>query len=180
MCCGSCWRGRLGFSGMRDIQAILRFRGDISPFLVHLTRNVGVTRAEATLKKIIAEKQLIASENEISDARFAVYTADMSPEERKKYFGAICFTETPLNEVHCLLEIKGRSVNLEPFGLVFLKERCAKRGVDPVIYINNNNGDKVKAMKALLLLIQTRPDEAANILPLLAIFGDRLTPPRRA
>ena len=113
-------------------------------------------QAATTLKTIIEAKQLIASANEISDARFAMYTADMSPKDRKKYFGAICFTETPLNEVHCLLEIQGRSVNLEPYGLVFLKERCIKQGVNPVLYINNNNGAKVKVMKALCSLIKAK------------------------
>ena len=47
----------------------------------------------------------------------------------KDYFSAVCFTETPLNEIYSLLEISRRRVNLKPYGLVFLKEKlqeCVK------------------------------------------------------
>lgn len=120
---------------------------------------------------------MIAGLSEISDARFAIYTADMKSEDKRKYFGAISFTETPLSEVHCLLEIDKRSVNLEPYGLVFIKDRCALRGVNPVLYINNILGDKQKLLSALGSLISTKPEAAAQVLPLLAVFGKKITPP---
>ncbi len=101
---------------MRNIDDILNFREDISPFLVHLTRNTDENTASEALKKIIAQKKLRAGSTEVSVARFGGPTTRMSLEEKKKFFNAVCFTETPLNEVHCLLEIAGRQVEV---GILF-------------------------------------------------------------
>ena len=87
------------------------------------------------------------------------------------------FHRNAFNEIHSLLDIEKRAVNLEPYGLVFLKDRCIARGVDPVFYINNTNGTKKKAIQALCSLIGTRPDAASHLLPLIALFGQKLTPP---
>jgi hypothetical protein len=152
---------------MRNIEDILYFRSDISPFLVHLTRGVvGGMDAGEVLTKIINEKQLVAGSGKISDARFAINTSRMTEEDKKKYFGAICFTETPLNEIHCLLEIRKRTVNLKPYGLVLLKDLAVAHGVEPVFYINNKNDDKREHIKALCSLISSASDTAAHILPL--------------
>lgn len=162
---------------MRNIEDILHFRGDISPFLVHLTRDTSGMNAGEVLTKIIDEEQLIAGSGRISDARFAINTSKMSEEDRKKYFGAVCFTETPLNEIHCLLEISRRSVNLRPYGLVLMKDKAAARGVEPVFYVNNMENDKREILKALCSLMTSAPDAAARILPLVAIFGKKIQPP---
>src|SRR5688500_16087123 len=106
---------------MRDIDDILMFRGDISPFLVHLTkRTVQVTAAEA-LRQIINDRKVKPGASLVSDIRFGGFTNQMTPEDQRAFFGAACLTETPLGEIHCLLEIQYRNVNLEPYGLVFLK-----------------------------------------------------------
>src|SRR5947209_6069355 len=114
---------------MRPIDDILKFRGDIPPFLVHLTRNLDNVTAKERLRSILNQGQLHASERQISDARFGTFTNNMSAADLKRFFGAVCFTETPLSEVHCLLEIQYRNVNLEPYGLVFLKQKLIQRSV---------------------------------------------------
>src|SRR5258708_35500092 len=101
----------------------------------------------------------------------------MTENDKKKYFGAICFTETPLNETHCLLEVSKRQIQLQPYGLVFLKSVAIAQGVEPVLYFNNTQGDKDSAIKALCDLKNNNPDAAAHILPLIAIFGKKLRPP---
>lgn len=71
---------------------------------------------------------------------------------------------------------------MTPYGLVFLKEKCAARGVSPVIYLNNVSGDKDDVVKDLCDLIETSPAAAARILPLVSFFGQKLKPwkqPRR-
>jgi hypothetical protein len=163
----------------RDIQDILYFRSDISPFLVHLTRDRNENRgdAKATLRKIITEGKLISGEDEISDVRYGGKTSDMSPPDKKKYFAAVCFTETPLNEVHCLLEIDRRSIDLRSYGLVFLKNALHKKGVCPVFYVNNEKADMDGVFQALFSLIKTHPEEAAKVLPLFAVFGQKVQPP---
>jgi Putative abortive phage resistance protein AbiGi, antitoxin len=162
----------------REINDILYFRTDISPFLVHLARDVqnGLTAGEA-LEQIIQQGKLFAGESPVSDARFGKNTSGMTTKEKKHYFGAICFTETPLNEVHCLLEIADRKVKLAPYGIVFSKENLRRKGVSPVFYINNELEDKDSVFQALCSLITTYPDEAAKILPLIAVFGKQILAP---
>jgi hypothetical protein len=169
---------KTGVHIMRDIQDILHFREDISPFLVHLTRDkTGGLTASVLLKHIIASKELIPGASLVSDARFGLRTASLSDEQKKRSFSAICFTETPLNEIHCLLEISSRKVALAPFGLVFMKNALMKLGVSPVLYLNNLNADKDAIIKALCSLRESHPAEAEQLLPLLAIYGQKLQPP---
>jgi hypothetical protein len=159
---------------VRNIDDILHFRSDISPFIVHLTKG---ENAKDILKNILRENELKQSGNQVSDLRFAVRTIGMDEGDLKKFFGAICFTETPLNEIHCLFDIRYRQTNLQPYGLVFLKENLSKKGVSPVFYINNELGDKGNVLRALCGLRGDHPDEAAEILPLVAIYGNKITPP---
>jgi hypothetical protein len=162
----------------RDIDDILYFREDISPFLVHLTRNANGKTASSVLTTIVRQKRLRAGDTEVSVAPYGGLTTGMSPDEKKKFFNAICFTETPLSEVHCLLEIKNRQVNLAPFGLVFLKENLRNKGVAPVLYLNNEAGDQDAVAQAMFSLKDSSPKAAALILPLMSVFGKKLKGPR--
>lgn len=160
---------------MRSIADILFFRGDLSPFLVHLTRATPTNSASETLKSILTCRFLIPGDDSISDARFAMPFVNYT-EERRDLLSAVSFTETPLNEVHSLLEIASRQVNLEPYGLVFIKSRLKGRGVSPVIYINNESGDKSEVVQALASLRESHPAAARQLLPLIAVFGKKLQP----
>lgn len=160
----------------RNIGDILKFRSDISPFLVHLTKTQNNIKACDALKTLIKEKSLKCSKP-ISNAFWRLEKFhQLSNEDKLKYFSAICFTETPLNEIHCLFDISYRQVKLDSYGLVFLKERLKNRGVSPVLYINNEKGDKDVAIQSLCSLIESYPNESAQILPLIDIFGKMLTP----
>jgi len=161
----------------RDINDILQFRTDISSFLVHLTRKQNGNNAKDILMTIIREMKLRQSGKKISDARFGIDDNEISVQERKDFFSAICFSETPLTETHSLLDIEGRQVKLEPYGLVFLKEQLAQKNVSPVFYVNNKANDKEKVLEALLALREKHPLQAKLILPLIAIFGQKVTAP---
>jgi hypothetical protein len=105
----------------RDIQDILHFRSDLPPFLVHLTRDGNLVRdfgprhqsAADNLRSILDDRALYPGQRPpwVSDARFGRLTVNMRAEEQRRFFHAICFSETPLNEVHCLLEIASREVD---------------------------------------------------------------------
>jgi hypothetical protein len=157
----------------RSIQHIPHFRSDISPFLVHLTRSREGKSAAENLTAILAAEFLVPSFTAISDARFAVRTSETSQTD---FFAATSFSETPLGEIHCLFEIGLRAIQLEPYGLVFLKDRLSARGVSPVIYINNQQGDKDQVVRALASLRKTHPEAARQILPLVSVFGQKLQP----
>ncbi|MBD3205787.1 hypothetical protein GF319_05510 [Candidatus Bathyarchaeota archaeon] len=162
----------------RDIKDILYFRQDISPFLVHLTRDDDEQFSpEEKLEKILDTYQLIPGGGLVSDVRYGRRTTDISQQDLKRYFGAICFTETPLNEVHCLLDISYRNINLSPYGLVFLKDRLIEKGVGPVLYINNVNADMDDVFTALSTLLESHPNEAKKILPMFSVFGQKIHPP---
>jgi hypothetical protein len=74
------------------------------------------------------------------------------------------------------LEIWGRKIHLQPYGVVFVKERLKKKGVSPVFYVNNMKGDKDCVMTALCSLARNYPKEATQILPHVAFFGKALQP----
>ncbi len=101
----------------------------------------------------------------------------MSAAERQRFFGAISFTETPISEVHCLLEIASRAVNLEPYGLVFLKDRLKHRNVSPVLYVNNETATADEVFYGLFTMIATAPAAAERLLPQIAVFGQKVRPP---
>jgi hypothetical protein len=53
----------------------------------------------------------------------------------------VCFTETPLEYVHLLLEqIDNRQVQFEPYGVAFPKKIGRTKGVNPVWYIDITPG----------------------------------------
>lgn len=160
----------------RDIEKVLLFRNDISPFLSHLTKNFGKNSAKTNLESIIVTKELSYGINKVSDARFGFPMNEITTDIARRFFSAVCFTETPLNEIHSLLDISNSQVNLQPYGLVFIKNKLMKRQVSPVIYINNSDKKKIKLMEELCNMIKTNPDQAANILPYISIFGNKLLP----
>ncbi len=52
-----------------------------------------------------------------------------------------------------------------------------KKGVSPVFYVNNENGNMDNIFQALFSLIDSNPDEAAKLLPLFSVFGQKICPP---
>lgn len=110
----------------RDIETVLWFRDDISPFLVHLTRRTDKS-AQENLVNILETKKLRYGDNDFSDAKFGYERDKTTNEIKTNYFSAASFTETPLNEIHNLFDISGRNIDLEPYGLVFLKDNLKKK-----------------------------------------------------
>ena len=160
----------------RNIEDILLFRTDLSPFLVHLTRSNSGFNAKLNLESIVKNMSLRCGEKLVSDARFGVAMSEMEESEKQSLFSAICFTETPINEIHCLLEISSRQTDLEEYGLLFVKENLKNKGVSPVLHINNVKGDKDTLFQALCSLKDSHPVEAKQILPLISVFGEKIQP----
>jgi hypothetical protein len=167
--------GIQGDSDLREIDKILLFRNDISPFLVHLTRDTDKF-AKSNLESILDSQSLIYGPVPFSDARYGLDLSFLTPAVKLNFFSAISFTETPLPEIHNLLDIARRQTDLKPYGLVFIKSKLKSKGVSPVVYINNMNGDKDHVVRALCSLIHSDSQAAMQILPLIAIFGRYLKP----
>lgn len=172
----------------RKITEVLLLRSDISPFLVHLTKNSqkNFKDAKEIFEKILEEQKLIPgnSNSPPSIASFGLENFSRDSQSAKfswnktwgKAFRAVCFTETPLEEIHCLLDIQKRSVDLEPYGLVFWKDILERKGVQPAIYLNNYLGDKHLLIKALVEASETNKVIREEFLPLLTMFGRKVDP----
>lgn len=165
---------------MRKIDTALLFRNDLSPFLVHLTREYEGKSPEMNLYNIMVSRSLKYGNEPMSVARYRYPLGEIDDVKMNLFFKAVSFTETPLNEVYSLLNIERRAINFSPYGLVFLKDRCMSNGVSPVIYINNTRGDKDKTVESLCRLIESNPHAARNILPYISFFGRKLRPYNKA
>jgi hypothetical protein len=169
---------------LRKIEEIKKYRSDYCPFLTHLTRDKddeGGPTAKEALIKILTEKKFEASCAEISAAKFGVHmpTKDKwERDEKKLLFSAICFSETPIHELQSLLHIEGRLNQLKPYGLILIKERLIRKHVSPVFYINNELADKDGLVQELMKLRDLNLKVAHELLPLLQVFGKRLTAPK--
>ena len=112
-----------------------RDREDISRFLVHLTRNYEGSSSKSNLINILQYKTLSAR-NAHCLVMHKIRRMGFS-EVLKKKFNTVCFTETPLTQIKQLVsEIKGRKIQLKPYGLIFWKDDLFERGSSPAVYIN--------------------------------------------
>ena len=153
------------------------------PFLIHLTRPHKEATAKESMESISLSKALLPGtrflldEASLSDARFAVDCSKLTREAKRRFFGFISFTETPLREVYRLCNIQDRKKRLSGYGLVFIKDWLVKLGASPAIYINNVLGNRNEALRSLAnYLIRENPRGAEQILPLVAVFGKYLKP----
>lgn len=111
-------------------------REDFSKFVVHLTRDDrkefedGAT-AEENFLNIIKEERIGAF-------RAQCLHSNKIPDDLEEKFSVCCFSEVPLNQIHLLTDnIQGRSINLEPYGLVFRRDFILSKKAQPAIYINS-------------------------------------------
>jgi len=119
----------------RNIMELHRSREDLSRFLVHLTRDYGGKSAKFNLINILKEKKIYARNAHC----LVMHKIEKMGFSRllKSKFNTVYFTETPLTQIKQITtEIKGRKIQLKPYGLVFWKNSLFKAGSSPSIYIN--------------------------------------------
>jgi len=116
---------------------------DYSPFLVHLTKDAeGISLdgekftvpAKDVLEQILEDKNLRAFKH------FCYFTPALNDKSEiaslKDKFRAVCFTETPIDQINVLLyKVVNRKFEPEPFGLVFEKSCIREQGGNPVFYV---------------------------------------------
>src|SRR5437667_5968188 len=98
------------------IRDALNRRGDLSTFVVHLTKHqpAGGLNARAVLERIIDQRVLRAS----TPMGWAAANAPAGAARDSQR--VVCFSETPLEHIYSLAaDIAGRQVRLAPYGLVF-------------------------------------------------------------
>ncbi|HAR34784.1 MAG TPA: hypothetical protein DCR95_12070 [Desulfobacter sp.] len=110
---------------------------DYSPFLVHLTKDKksdsGITLAKDILYNIIKTKELKAFNH------FCFFNPALESSPFQDKFNAVCFTETPISNIEILTaNVIGKSLKLEPYGLVFTKDFIREMGGNPVFYASSD------------------------------------------
>lgn len=171
---------------------VLALRGDLSPYLIHLTRSGScLLKADAftdlpmdRILRLDARDSLI---NIINDRRLkarqafgyfnykvnvrrpnGTYTNPNSQIQRS-WLRAVCFTETPVDHVHIQCKkILGRSLQFEPYGLAFF-ESCVRPQVNPVFYFDSSNTSLRGTFDGLAQ--DTNAENFKSFLPLVETFG---------
>lgn len=119
----------------KRIEDVLGQRTDISRFLVHLTKDCNGKTAKRSLVSILQERKIASFDHYcLFSPKLRQY--DVSIQKR---FNVVCFTETPLDKIHLLLDISGRKTELRPYGIVFLKDLIAEKNGNPVFYVYEGN-----------------------------------------
>jgi hypothetical protein len=115
------------------IDEVLQRRGDLSTFIVHLTRDSDAGSARENLASIIRERTLRAG----SPKGWATWERFELADDALETQRVVCFSETPLEHVHGLFaEIEARSVRFQGYGLAFPKMVARWMGINPVWYID--------------------------------------------
>jgi hypothetical protein len=108
-------------------------RDDMSPFVVHLTRDYDGDSAISNLVSMLDDKVIYAR---TAHCLFNHLIEKFKPSLQEE-FKTVCFTETPLTQIERLVtKVPGKKIELEPYGLVFQKETVLEKGASPAIYIN--------------------------------------------
>ena len=92
-------------------------RPDISKSLIHLVRDKNGLSTENIFDKIISEKTIVGSNENI-----------------RGKFRCICFSETPISAIGQIIAIKDTDFHYGSYGFMFSKKYLFDKGARPVIY----------------------------------------------
>ena len=170
---------------------LLEKRGDLSQFLIHLTRSGDLKRdkdiyslakddvvqitAKNSLELILHSKRLEAKSafgyfNYKVPMKRGSATLNQYSQVKRDWLRAVCFTETPLDHIYLQTKnIYGRQLHFEPYGVAFKEEVVRTRNGNPVFYIETNN----KSVRAGFDNLVTNPlaQQFKQMMPLVEGFG---------
>ncbi len=179
---------------------VLSGRGDLSPFLVHLTRTgrvklpadiYGLRRddnravfAKKNLQSIL-EKSVIKAISPFGYFNYKVRLEEKgrpakNPDSKiqRKWLRSVCFTETPIEHVHFQMRhIAGRNLHFESYGLAFWESAIRKKGGNPLFYFDSTNQAVIAGLDAIA--VSEDCERFKNTLPLYESFGPSLYAPKR-
>lgn len=138
-------------------QDIKDLRGDLSPFLIHLTRNGTYKRwadihgllrddfktlePKDSLISILKDKK-IQARSPFGYFNYKVPQGANNPRSgvKRDWLKSVCFTETPVDHIYVQCEsIYGRRLEFKPYGLAFFEETVIEKKGNPVMYFHSNN-----------------------------------------
>lgn len=138
------------------IEDLLHRRTDLSTFLVHLTRDSNGLSARENLVSMVDERSIKAM-NPLGMARHLdEYLGDREGTQR-----VVCFSEAPLEHTWMMVRtIEGRHHEFKPYGLVFSKTTCRRKGCNPVWYLDMSQGTHDWLTKAVDEMVTRATDES--------------------
>lgn len=161
-------------------------RGDLSPFLIHLTRN-GWYKLWADIynlqsddnEKLDAKDSLsrIINESQI-EARcpFGYFNFRVNQGYRPEFkvqrhwLRSVCFTETPVDHIYVQFQkIRGRQYEFQKYGLAFFEKSICSRNGHPVMYFNTKDNDMQKALD--VIAVSDNCEKMKHLLPFYEGFG---------
>lgn len=169
---------------------IKRLRGDLSPFLIHLTRGGTYRRwkdihnipkddnptlnAKTSLEEIIQNSK-IEARSPFGYFNYSVpYNGkNLDSQVKRSWLQSVCFTETPVDHIHIQFQnIVGRRLQFQPYGLAFFENSIRSKNGSPVMYFDTNN----KSTRQSLDTVPTSDNCASmkSLLPLYEGFGPPL------
>lgn len=120
-----------------EIEDLLHRRTDLGTFLVHLTRDTQEWEARDNLLSLLKERTIRARTPLGMAAQLDCHLKDTSASQR-----VVCFSETPLEHSWMMVrDIKGRSRQFKPYGIVFSKAGARREGCNPVWYLDITRGN---------------------------------------
>jgi hypothetical protein len=156
-------------------------RRDISPYLVHLTRDYEGSKARDNLRSIL-ESRTIEARNPYGVAIPHLRSIGRDSPVISETQRVVCFSETPPDDLHGLINPGvWRRYHFRPYGVAFTREFALDHGANPVWYLNSYIGKignpwLVKEVNAIIDAVATRGSPREGALALAASPIAKLTP----
>lgn len=118
------------------IREVISKRGDLSTFLVHLTKRTSSASAKDCLKSILKSGKIFAGSP--LGMAYKSFTAGSTEYNSQR---VVSFTETPLEYLHLMsCKIEGRNCDFEPYGIAITKRQGRTKGLNPIWYTDMTPG----------------------------------------
>lgn len=132
---------------------IVASRGDLSPFLIHLTRDLTVQGSN--FQFVGARNNLISIINSSTlQARSSnSYFKYKRPATiLSSWLNSVCLTETPLRDIDIqLMPIHNRQQHFQPYGLAFFENSVRRAKGNPVLYVDSSDPSNITSLDAMKL-----------------------------
>ena len=171
---------------------LIEKRGDLSPFLIHLTRTgdfkqnkdlyslpqdaVVQIKAKVSLQNIISTRRIEAKSAfgyfnyKVPLKRASGTILNQASLVQRDWLKAVCFTETPIDHVYLQMqEVLGRQLQCEPYGLAFHESVVRGKNGNPIFYAQTTN----HSIRTAFDLLVTNPvaSNFKSMMPLVEGFG---------
>lgn len=159
-------------------EEIVASRGDLSPFLIHLTRDLAGQGSSGTLPFVGARNNLISIINSSTlQARssYSYFKYRRPAIILSSWLNSVCLTETPLRDIDIqLMPIHNRQQHFQPYGLAFFENSVRRANGNPVLYVDSSNPSSMTSLDAM----RTNPNVAQfkDLLHLYQTFGKSFSP----